>query len=70
MVDRLYNGSPYAIRPLFIRPVCPVLSVCDVGVLWPNSWMDQDQLGMRVGIGPVHIVLDGDPARPSPIWSS
>jgi len=22
--------------------VCPVLSVCDVGVLWPNGWMDQD----------------------------
>ena len=21
--------------------VCPVLSVCDVGVLWPNGWMDQ-----------------------------
>ena len=25
--------------------VCPVLScpVCDVGGLWPNSWMDQDE---------------------------
>jgi len=23
--------------------VCPVcLSLCDVGVLWPNGWMDQD----------------------------
>jgi len=22
---------------------CPVLSVCDVGVLWPNGWMDQDE---------------------------
>ena len=23
--------------------VCPIsLSVCDVGVLWPNGWMDQD----------------------------
>jgi len=21
---------------------CPVLSVCNVGVLWPNGWMDQD----------------------------
>jgi len=26
-----------AIRPL------SVLSVCDVGVLWPNAWMDQDE---------------------------
>jgi len=25
------------------RPVCPVcLSVCNVGVLWPNGWMHQD----------------------------
>ena len=22
--------------------VCPVLSVWNVGVLWPNGWMDQD----------------------------
>jgi len=40
--DRLQNGSPYAIRSLSC-PVCPVLSVCDVGVLWPNGWMDQDE---------------------------
>jgi len=32
------------------KTVCPVLSdcclsctVCDIGVLWPNSWMDQDE---------------------------
>ena len=31
------NGLPYAIGPL-----C-VLSVCNVGVLWPNGWMDQDE---------------------------
>ena len=31
------NGSPYGIWDR-----CPVLSVCNVGVLWPNSWMDQD----------------------------
>jgi len=24
--------------------------------------MDQDALGMKVGLGPCHIVLDGDPA--------
>ena len=24
--------------------VCPVsLSVCNVGVLWPNGWIDQDE---------------------------
>ena len=26
-------------RPL---SVCPVLSVCGIGVLWPNGWMDQN----------------------------
>ena len=34
-------------------------------LLWPNGWMDQDgtmALGMEVGLGPVHIVLDGDTA--------
>jgi len=25
-----------------VCPVCPILSVCDVGVLWPNGWMNQD----------------------------
>jgi len=25
-----------------VCPVLSVLSVCDVGLLWPNSWMDQD----------------------------
>jgi len=44
-------------------PLCPILScpsVCDVCVLWPNCWMDQD--GREVELGPGHIVLDGDPA--------
>jgi len=27
-----------------------VLSVCDIGVLWTNSWMVQIKLGMRVGL--------------------
>jgi len=25
-----------------VCPVCPALSVCDVGVWWPNDWMDHD----------------------------
>jgi len=33
---------------------CLSVSVCDIVVLWPN--------GMQVGLGPGHIVLDGDPA--------
>jgi len=32
------------------------LFVCDVGVLWPNGWMDQGATWYRT-----HIMLDGDP---------
>jgi len=45
-------------------PVLSCLSVCDVGVLWPNSWMIKMKLGMQVGVSPGHILLDGDPAPP------
>ena len=55
--------------------VCPVLSdccpaylsvclVCDIGVLWPNGWMDNMKHGMEISLGPGHIVLDGDLAPP------
>jgi len=37
--DRLHNGSPYPIGPLSVRPLSVCLS-CDVGVLWPNGWMN------------------------------
>ena len=41
---------------------CAVCPVCNVGVLWPNGWTDQDEfkLGMQVGLVPGHIVLDGN----------
>jgi len=41
-----------------------VLSVCDIGVLWPNRWMNQNQTWHGGRPPPVHhglIVLDGDP---------
>ena len=40
---------------------------CNIGVLWPNGWMDQDETwhgGLEVGLSPDHIVLDRDPASP------
>jgi len=40
------------------------VSVCDVGVLWPNSWMDQDEAWRGGGPRPSHIMLGGDPAPP------
>jgi len=55
------------VRPMLLdrRPVClSVLSVCDVGVLWPNSWTDPDKTwhaGRPQTVRPGHIVLDGDP---------
>jgi len=30
------------VRPM-LSDHCPVCPVCDVGVLWPNGWMDQDE---------------------------
>ena len=43
--------------------VCPgCLSVCNVGVLWPNGWVGQYETWHAVGLGPGHIVLGGDPA--------
>ena len=58
--DRLQNSLPYAIGPLSCLSVC--LSVWHVGVLWPDGWMDQGETWLEVGLSPVHIVLDGDPA--------
>ena len=37
-----------------------VLSACNVGVLWPNGWMDQDATWYGVGLGPGYTVLDDD----------
>jgi len=55
------------------KTVCPVLLdrclsrlVCDVGIFWPNGWMDQDATWHVVGVNLGHIVLDGDPASVSP----
>jgi len=63
--DRLYNGSPYAIRLLSVSlscPVCPVcLSVTLVHCGQTVGWIKMKLGGVQVGIGPGHIVLDGDP---------
>jgi len=48
----------YAIRPL---------SVCNVGVLWQTVGRIEMKLGMQIGLGPGHTVLDGDPGPPPPI---
>jgi len=62
--------------------VLSVCFVCDVGVLWPNGWMDQDETwhdGRLVGLGVGHIVrwepsslLQGEAQAPifgpCPLW--
>jgi len=45
--SKLIFGRPFVKRfalcyRTVVCPVCPDLSVCNVGVLWPNGWMDQD----------------------------
>ena len=47
-----------------VLSVLSCLSVCDVRALWPNGWTDQGETWYagQVGLGPGHIVLDGDPA--------
>ena len=61
--DRLQKGSPIlSVRCLSCCLSCPV---CNVGVLWPNGWTDQDETWHAGRLGPVHIVLDGD-AGPLP----
>ena len=46
----------------FICPVLSCLAVCNVGVLWPNGWMEwiKMPLGMEVCLGPGQNVLHGD----------
>jgi len=45
--------------------VCPVLSETFVHYDQTVGWIKM-KLGMQVGLGPGHIVLDGDPAPPTP----
>jgi len=65
---RTVFGRPFVERfALCYRTVVclSVLTVCNVGVLWPNGSMDYRMpFGMEVGLGPGHIVLDGDSAPP------
>ena len=46
-----------------LQSVCPVLSVTLVYSGQTVGWIKM-KLGMEVGLGPGHIVLDGDPAPP------
>jgi len=47
---------------LSVLPGCPV---CDVGVLWPSGWMDQDETWQAGRPLPQPHYVKGDPAPPS-----
>jgi len=64
------GGSPYPIGPL---SVCPVLScpIRDVGVLWPNGWVDQHATWHRARPRPrPHCVTQLPPKGHSPQFSA
>ena len=52
------NGSPYAIGPLFCLfcPSCVSVTLAYCGQM--VGWIKM-KLGVEVGLGPSHIVLDG-----------
>jgi len=45
---------------------CPVLSVCDVDVLWPNGWMNQDEIWHGGRPRPRRHRVTWGPSSPSP----
>jgi len=59
-------GQPFGKRfaLCYWTVVLSCLSVCDVGVLWQMVGRIKMKLGMQVGLGPSHTVLDEDPAPP------
>jgi len=44
-IGRTIFGRPFVLCYQTVCRIClsVCLSVCDVGVLWPNGWMDQDE---------------------------
>ena len=64
------------VRPM-LSDRCPVCPVCDVGVLWPNGWSDQDEpwhggsapatlcwIGTQLPPKEAHSLIFG----PCPLW--
>jgi len=66
-LTRIVFGRPFVKRlalcyRVIICPACPVLSVLSVTLVYCGQtvgWIKM-KLGVQVGLGPGHIVLDGD----------
>ena len=62
MVQDFGRPLHITVRPIYGTAVLSAcLSVCNVGVLWPNGYIKMP-LGTEIGLGPGDIVLDGYPA--------
>ena len=64
-ITRFWAAVCKTVHPICYRTVV-CLSVCDVGLLWTKSWMDQDETLHGGRPLPGHIVLDGDLQFPLP----
>jgi len=53
-------------RCVSVRPVCPVCPVLFLTLMYCDQTVGRikTKLGKQVGLGPGHIVLDGDPGPP------
>jgi len=51
------------VRPM-LSDHCPVLSVCNIGVLWPNGWTDQDETWHAGRPGPRPHCVRWGPSAP------
>jgi len=60
--DSLYNGSPYAIGPLSVCPVCQSVLSATLVYCGQTVCCIKMKLDVQVGLILGHIVLDGDPA--------
>ena len=58
--------SLYAIGPLSVCPVCPACLFVTFVQCGQTVGRIKTNIGTQVGLGPGHIVLDGDPAPPAP----
>ena len=47
--DFVLDEDPVPLPKKGAEPPSPIFGPC---LLWPNSWRDQDALGMEVGLGP------------------
>ena len=68
MLVIVFNGRPFVRFALCYRSVVlsVCLSVCDVGVLWPNGWTDQDETWRAGRPRPWPHFVRWGPSSPSP----